>query len=274
MSNRASNASSAPGAVPGAHATRLFVCLSVHSESTPWSHLLEWLVFHRRVGVSHFFVHVHGDHAAALGARLTSASTTGADVTLVRPTVWPTYFAETDTGLGFSARYVGQLDALHRCVDAASSAARPHGGDWLANLDLDEFLMPASAAAVDRPPLRRLPRVLANFVSADTTTTHLRTPLARQSEELARHCATRRHQARRRFASVSGARPFHRGPQRTSRACSHTCRNGCCVCPLIIISSSTNTRSSSPTDAASAVQRIRDKNAPGIPRGSILCLAT
>ena len=62
------------------------------------------------------------------------------------------------------ARFVGQIDFLWRCLDAASTMARassPTGQAWLANLDLDEYLLPANVRVAKRDrPEERLPLVL------------------------------------------------------------------------------------------------------------------
>ncbi len=133
----------------------LFACLGVRDP--PASHLAAWFAHHRALGLDRVFL--HDDHSStATASRFAEAHPL--HVTLLRTTTWP-YWNSTAIGVGtMRARFVGQIDMLVRCVDAAVSAADGAGEAWIVNLDLDEYLMPA--ATVDSAQLSRelLPRAL------------------------------------------------------------------------------------------------------------------
>ena len=111
-------------------------CIGVRDP--PVAHLFEWLTFHTRIGVAHFFF--HDDHSqSAVVERLVQSEP---HATLLPTSGFP-WREEASLGLsgGLRARFVGQTDFLLRCASAASGM--PHLR-WLANLDLDEFLMPTA----------------------------------------------------------------------------------------------------------------------------------
>lgn len=127
---------------------RVSACLGVRDP--PTDHLAAWLDWHIRVlGMHHIWL--HDDHSQTSNVRAAVASHR-VRVTLLEASPW-TWRDETDLGFneGLRAHFVGQTDFLQRCLWSASRAAE-HAlklGEveehWLANLDLDEFLMPSDA---------------------------------------------------------------------------------------------------------------------------------
>lgn len=110
--------------------TTVGACLGVRDP--PHLQLMAWFAFHRRVGVSHFFVHLDGaSHSSIVQLK-------EEDVTLL-PASHFAWRDDVDIIPGFRSRFVGQTDFLMRCVAAASSVIV----GWLANLDFDEYLMPS-----------------------------------------------------------------------------------------------------------------------------------
>ena len=135
----------------------LFACLGLGSADVPASHLTEWLRFHRAVGVTHVFASQNDEAKSELVAALRLDES----VTLLPRSTWP-WTHETTVLFDVHAKFVGQLEFLNACVAAASTMALQSDGEaFLANLDLDEFLMPERAILAARSRSQRLPRVLA-----------------------------------------------------------------------------------------------------------------
>ena len=136
----------------------VYACLSIAQPDPPAAHVKEWLEFHRGIGISHIFTN--------------SAHAKGANVTVLPPSGWPwngdtAVLYDADGEALLRSRFVGQVDFLSRCVSAASAMAQDNGAAgssgsaWLANLDLDEYIMPANARVGKRlNPEDRLPLVL------------------------------------------------------------------------------------------------------------------
>lgn len=136
----------------------VYACLSIAQPDPPAAHVKEWLEFHRGIGISHIFTN--------------SAHAKGANVTVLPPSGWPwngdtAVLYDADGEALLRSRFVGQVDFLSRCVSAASAMAQDNGAAgssgsaWLANLDLDEYIMPANARVGKRSnPEHRLPLVL------------------------------------------------------------------------------------------------------------------
>jgi len=119
------------------NATPLLPCMTVAAclgfRDPPLTHVLEWLTVHRRVGIAHFFLHEDGG-----STNLTQNLTSAPYVTFLATSRFE-WREEIEVAFGLRSRFVGQTDFLMRCVDAASTRSTER---WLANLDVDEYLLP------------------------------------------------------------------------------------------------------------------------------------
>ncbi|GEM_PF-1902278 len=115
---------------------RLAICAIFKNEAP---YLLEWIAYHRVVGFDHFYL--YDNDSTDGGAALIRRSPLAAHVTL---TQWPPR--------------PGQLSAYRHFIDHHAQAC-----DWVAFIDIDEFLLPLTDRSV-RPVLDRLPPASAVLV--------------------------------------------------------------------------------------------------------------
>lgn len=116
--------------------SRLAICAIFKNEAP---YLLEWIAYHRIVGFDHFYL--YDNDSTDGGSALIRASHLGAHVTL---TQWPPR--------------PGQLSAYRHFIDHHAQTC-----DWVAFIDIDEFLLPLNERSV-RPALDRLPHASAVLV--------------------------------------------------------------------------------------------------------------
>lgn len=182
--------------------TRVFACLGSLGD-VPSSQLLDWLHFHRAVGISHFFVPRDDEEADGRLLRLLEVTP---NVTILPRSHWP-WTRESPLVNDIRAKYIGQISFLHRCVAAATAlAGNSDGGAWLANLDVDEYLMPQRAALATRNRFQRLPRVIASAANAS----------AKACLSLRRH-SIRRHELVEMSASHAWSHRVHVSPHLAGR---------------------------------------------------------
>lgn len=137
--------------------------------------LQEWLSVHTLVGVDLFILHDdHSRHFTDDVAHLLAPHLNHGTVVMVPPTSYPFFDATfVSPQLNLSAKFVGQIEFLTRCVETAVARSAA----WLINLDLDEVALPQpvhsslvqalEAAARESPSLCCLSVRRHNFYTTD-----------------------------------------------------------------------------------------------------------
>jgi len=120
---------------------RVAICTTMKNEDDA---IVEWVEFHRMVGVNHIFIYHADDHD---------------DHNRWRSLLWPFVSAGVVTVEPVEFSYLGQQANRQAASLQACLAKRAADFDWIGFIDMDEFLVPAD-------PTRTLPELLAGYRSA------------------------------------------------------------------------------------------------------------
>src|ERR1700761_5176203 len=107
---------------------RIAICAIFRDEAR---YLLEWLAFHRCVGVDHFVLYDNGSTDG--GSDLIRQSSLASRVTLID---WPGTGMQIPAYQDFCDKYAAKFD-------------------WAAIIDVDEFIVPMSGMSIREPLTRR-----------------------------------------------------------------------------------------------------------------------
>jgi len=120
---------------------RVAICTTMKNEDDA---LVEWIEFHRMVGVSHIFIYHADDHD---------------DRNRWRSLLWPYVSAGVVTVEAVEFSFLGQQANRQAASLQACLAKRAADFDWIAFIDMDEFLVPAN-------PAQTLPEILDGYRNA------------------------------------------------------------------------------------------------------------